>query len=63
MPLSYEKNKKHRDGDKPAVIFDATACQYWIHGKKHRDGNKPAEIDTGGHFYYYNNGKKYVPKS
>ena len=70
--VHYKNSKRHRDGDKPAVIWyyeygSISGEGYYKNGKIHREGDKPAAIgySTDGSSisseYYYKNGKKYTP--
>jgi len=49
--------KRHREGDKPAIIYSNGSISYYKEGKCHRDGDKPAVIHSDGTLYYYKNGK------
>lgn len=51
----YNNSRKHREGDKPAVIYyyangNKKLEQYYINGRLHRQNDKPAEI------HYYEDG-------
>jgi len=55
--LWYKDGQRHREGDKPAVIW-ADGEQFWFKdGKKHRDGDLPAEIWADGTQFWYRNGQ------
>ena len=57
----YSKGLKHREGDKPAVIW-ANGCREWyIEGKLHREGDKPAVIWANGEQRWYVEGKRKTP--
>ena len=47
--IEYRKNGiLHRDGDKPAVIYNDGTMFWYKEGKIHRDGDKPAVIYPDG---------------
>jgi len=54
----YNKNgQRHRDGDKPAIVW-ADGDKFWYrNGKPHRDGGKPAVERAGGDKFWYQNEK------
>jgi len=49
--------QRHREGDKPAVIYPDGSAFYYKEGKIHRDGDKPAVIYPDGSAFYYKEGK------
>ena len=49
--------QRHRDGDKPAVIYVNGDVYYYKDGKFHRDGNLPAVIRDDGTVCYVKNDK------
>lgn len=58
--IEYFKNgKRHREGDKPAIIRAIGTLEYYLHGKKHREGDKPAVVRTNGTEEYFINGKRH----
>jgi hypothetical protein len=46
----YKDDKRHREGDKPAIIYaNGNGAQEWYRdGKRHREGDKPAIIYANG---------------
>ena len=48
----YKNNKRHRDGDKPAVIWTDGDKEWYINGRRHRDGDKPAMVYRTGNSWY-----------
>ena len=59
--LGVRMEKKHRDGDKPAVERVDGTLEYYKDGKRHRDGDKPAIIDLCGNKSWWKNGTCYFP--
>jgi hypothetical protein len=43
--------KKHRDGDKPAIIHADGSKEWYKDGKVHRDNDKPSVIVHNGNKY------------
>ena len=48
---------RHRDNDKPAVLYGKGVKQWWVNGKLHRDGDKPALIYNNGAKQWWLNGE------
>lgn len=46
-------NQSHRDGDKPAIIYDNGAMIWCQNGTRHRDGDMPAVIHVDGTQFWY----------
>ena len=38
----------HRDGDKPAVVYESGRQEWWVDDQPHRDGDKPAVVCANG---------------
>lgn len=56
----FTHNKRHRNGEKPAVIWYNGDFEYWVNGKLHRLGGKPAckrNLDECNIKAWYENGK------
>jgi hypothetical protein len=48
--------KKHRENDKPAIIYSDGTQQWWYKGERHRDNDLPAIIRPDGTQIWYMNG-------
>jgi hypothetical protein len=58
----YRDGLCHRDGDKPAIIYECVRFGYnaWCqNGQYHRDGDKPAVVDNKGNQSWYRNGLRH----
>jgi len=56
--LYWDKNDlRHRDGDKPAIIWADGGLRWYQNGKEHRNGDKPAWIGADGSLIWYQNGQ------
>ena len=53
----YRFGKRHRDHDKPALIYSDGSKQWWVNGKCHRDHDQPAIIWAFGTKEWWVNGK------
>lgn len=53
----FKAGKRHREGDRPAIVHTGGAQTWYKHGKRHRDGDKPADIYPNGSQIWYKNGK------
>lgn len=54
-----QEGQRHRNRDKPAVIFADGTQEWWWHGKKHREGDKPAVIFSSGTQEWWLNGQRH----
>jgi hypothetical protein len=54
-----KRDKLHRDGDKPAIVYTIGTQCWYVNGKRHRDGDKPAVIYHNGDQCWYKNGKRH----
>lgn len=51
----YKNGLKHRDGDKPAMVFDDGTNVWFKNGLQHRDNDKPAVVYfTGTSEWWFN---------
>ncbi len=48
----YRHGKVHRDGDKPALIWEDGACVWSYNDRYHRDNDKPAMVQPKGSMYW-----------
>jgi hypothetical protein len=53
----YKNGLRHRDGDKPAIIYSECSLRWYKNGKCHRDGDKPARIWENGTLKWVKNGQ------
>jgi hypothetical protein len=54
----YKGGKKHRERDKPAMIWSRRSKWWYWNGKLHREGDKPAMIYWDGTEEYWENGER-----
>lgn len=54
--------KRHRDGDKPAVVNGRSGdcLEWWVDDKRHRAGGQPAVLWKNGPEEYWENGVQYT---
>jgi len=57
--LHFKNGKRHREGNKPAVVYANGTKEWWKNGKLHRDGNKPAVVWTNGRKEWWKNDKRH----
>ena len=50
----YQNGQRHRDGDRPAVIWADGNQEWYQNGRLHRDGDRPAILWAGGRQWYQN---------
>ena len=53
----YKNNKRHRNGDLPAIDCTNDCKEWYKSGKLHRNGGLPAIEDVDGNKFWYKNGK------
>jgi hypothetical protein len=51
--------QKHRDGDRPAVVFAGGDKWWYRNGQRHRDGDQPAVVTTDGSKWWYRDGQQH----
>jgi hypothetical protein len=53
----FKNGNRHRDDDKPAVIYWDGSLTWYKNGEQHRDNDKPAVISRDGKLEWCKNGK------
>jgi hypothetical protein len=53
----FRHGERHRDGDKPAIVWLNNSEEYWHNGRPHRDGGKPAFIQQDGYREWWIDGQ------
>lgn len=51
--------QRHRDSDKPALIWSDGTLIWYQNGQLHRDGDKPAHISADGGLWWCQNGQRH----
>ena len=51
--------ERHREGDKPAIIYADGVQEWWLNGVLHREGGQPAVVYPGGTQEWWLNGKRH----
>ncbi len=54
-----KEGKRHRNGDKPAVVYPNGTRFWYHHGKPHRGNDKPAYTSTSGCATWWVNGLRH----
>jgi hypothetical protein len=57
----WRGGKRHREGDRPAVVHEHGYEEWWIDGQRHREGHNPAVVDPD-HIepnQYWRNGQRF----
>lgn len=52
-----KNGKRHRDDDRPAVVWENMAHEWYQNGERHRDGDRPAVIRVDGTQEWWKHGK------
>ena len=52
----FKHGRRHRPGDRPAVILADGGLQWWVDDLPHRDGDKPASVYPDGSRQWWVNG-------
>ena len=53
----YQNGKRHRNDDKPAIVFSDGTRHWYRNDKLHRDNDKPAVVCDNGDMFWYRDGK------
>src|SRR3989344_2097281 len=53
----YKNGKRHRENDKPAVVWSDGTQEWYKNGQLHRENDKPATVWSDGTQEWYKNGK------
>jgi hypothetical protein len=55
----YQNGKKHRNNDKPSIIYTNGTMIWYKYGILHRNNDKPAIVLGNGDRYWYQNGVRH----
>ena len=55
----YKNRLKHRDEDKPAVVYECGSREWWVDGRRHRADAKPAIVFVNGTKEWWVDGRQH----